>query len=105
MQLRRVVEIAGMVERCDFDEQPALLTESGRLRPDLIVELWERLGRQFPTAPGGLDGECAAGETTCGEGAGQWRSHTWLTGSSRLKTVRPGRDLKVIPPSIRSASS
>ena len=39
MQLRRVVEIAGMVERCDFDEQPALLTESGRLRPDLIVHL------------------------------------------------------------------
>ena len=28
-----------MVERCDFDEQPALLTESGRLRPDLIVHL------------------------------------------------------------------
>jgi DNA recombination protein RmuC len=39
MQLRRVVEIAGMVERCDFDEQPALLTENGRLRPDLIVHL------------------------------------------------------------------
>ena len=39
MQLRRVVEIAGMVERCDFDEQPPLLTESGRLRPDLIVHL------------------------------------------------------------------
>ena len=39
MQLRRVVEIAGMVERCDFDEQPPLLTESGRLRPDLIVYL------------------------------------------------------------------
>ena len=39
MQLRRVVEIAGMVERCDFDEQPPLLTENGRLRPDLIVHL------------------------------------------------------------------
>jgi DNA recombination protein RmuC len=39
MQLRRVVEIAGMVERCDFDEQPPLLTETGRLRPDLIVHL------------------------------------------------------------------
>ena len=39
MQLRRVVEIAGMLERCDFDEQPALLTDSGRLRPDLIVHL------------------------------------------------------------------
>ena len=39
MQLRRVVEIAGMLERCDFDEQPPLLTETGRLRPDLIVHL------------------------------------------------------------------
>jgi len=39
MQLRRVVEIAGMLRRCDFDEQPGLLTEDGRLRPDLIVHL------------------------------------------------------------------
>ena len=39
MQLRRVVEIAGMVQRCDFDEQPGLQTEAARLRPDLIVHL------------------------------------------------------------------
>ena len=39
MQLRRVVEIAGMLQRCDFDEQPGLFTENGRLRPDLIVHL------------------------------------------------------------------
>ena len=39
MQLRRVVEIAGMLHRCDFDEQPGLLSENGRLRPDLIVHL------------------------------------------------------------------
>jgi DNA recombination protein RmuC len=39
MQLRRVVEIAGMLERCDFDEQPGLFTENGRLRPDLVVHL------------------------------------------------------------------
>lgn len=39
MQLRRVVEMAGMLHRCDFDEQPSLLSESGRLRPDLIVRL------------------------------------------------------------------
>jgi DNA recombination protein RmuC len=37
MQLRRVVEIAGMLRRCDFDEQPALPGDNGRLRPDLIV--------------------------------------------------------------------
>jgi DNA recombination protein RmuC len=39
MQLRRVVEIAGMVEQCDFDEQPGLFSDNGRLRPDLIVHL------------------------------------------------------------------
>jgi DNA recombination protein RmuC len=39
MQLRRVVEIAGMVQRCDFDEQPVLTGENGRQRPDLIVHL------------------------------------------------------------------
>jgi DNA recombination protein RmuC len=39
MQLRRVVEIAGMLNRCDFDEQPGLQAEIGRLRPDLIVHL------------------------------------------------------------------
>src|SRR6185436_9304072 len=39
MQLRRVVELAGMLQRCDFDEQPGLYNEDGRLRPDLIVHL------------------------------------------------------------------
>jgi len=39
MQLRRVVEIAGMLNRCDFDEQPGLQSDNGRLRPDLIVHL------------------------------------------------------------------
>jgi DNA recombination protein RmuC len=39
MQLRRVVELAGMMQRCDFDEQPALDGDNGRRRPDLIVQL------------------------------------------------------------------
>jgi DNA recombination protein RmuC len=39
MQLRRVVEIAGMLRRCDFDEQPPVQGDNGRLRPDLIVQL------------------------------------------------------------------
>ncbi len=39
MQLRRVVELSGMLERCDFDEQPGLLSDAGRFRPDLIVRL------------------------------------------------------------------
>ena len=39
MQLRRVVEIAGMLQHCDFDEQRSLDGDAGRLRPDLIVHL------------------------------------------------------------------
>jgi DNA recombination protein RmuC len=39
IQLRRVVEMAGMVAHCDFDEQVTSSTETGRLRPDLIVHM------------------------------------------------------------------
>jgi DNA recombination protein RmuC len=39
LQLRRVVELAGMLDHCDFVEQPTLDTEDGKLRPDLIVKL------------------------------------------------------------------
>ncbi|HPK01685.1 MAG TPA: DNA recombination protein RmuC [Candidatus Sumerlaeota bacterium] len=37
--LRRVVELAGMVDRCDFREQVAIDAADGRLRPDMIVNL------------------------------------------------------------------
>jgi DNA recombination protein RmuC len=39
MQLRRVVELAGMSDRCDFDEQVSITTADGTLRPDMVIRL------------------------------------------------------------------
>src|SRR5690242_21328454 len=45
VQLRRVVEVAGLLEHCDFVEQPASVNDSGAgVRPDLVVTLAD--GRQ-----------------------------------------------------------
>ncbi len=39
MQLRRVVELAGMLNHCDFIEQESVDSGQGLLRPDMIVHL------------------------------------------------------------------
>jgi DNA recombination protein RmuC len=38
LTLRRVVEVAGMSEHCDFTEQTTIATNEGSLRPDLVVQ-------------------------------------------------------------------
>jgi len=39
VQLRKVVELSGMLEHCDFDEQRTIFSESGRMRPDMTINL------------------------------------------------------------------
>ena len=37
--LKRVAELAGMVAHCDFTEQESVVSDDGRLRPDMVVQL------------------------------------------------------------------
>ena len=39
LQLKRVVELAGMIEHCDFEEQQTLPADERRIRPDVVVQL------------------------------------------------------------------
>jgi DNA recombination protein RmuC len=45
MTLRRVVELAGMAEHCDFTEQVQVMSDDGALRPDMVVHMPE--GREL----------------------------------------------------------
>jgi len=39
LQLKRVVELAGMMEHCHFTEQETIQAENGRIRPDVMINL------------------------------------------------------------------
>lgn len=39
ISLRRLVELAGMVDRCDFQEQPHVVGDQGAQRPDMVINL------------------------------------------------------------------
>ena len=39
VQLRKVVELSGMLQHCDFDQQPTLVADTGRMRPDMTINL------------------------------------------------------------------
>lgn len=39
LQLKRVVELAGMTEHCDFTEQETIAASDRRIRPDVIIRL------------------------------------------------------------------
>ncbi len=69
IQLRRVVELAGMVDHCDFLEQTTVQTEEGRMRPDMIVHLpggkddrgrCQGFAQRLPRSAGGADDERAS---------------------------------------------
>jgi DNA recombination protein RmuC len=89
IQLRRVVELAGMVAHCDFVEQHTVDSEGGRLRPDMLVRL-----------PGGklivvdskvpLDAYLASLEATAGDPAEQQARHARQTREHIAKLAAKG---------------
>lgn len=42
MTLKRLAELAGMVDHCDFVEQESVDSDAGRMRPDMVIRLPDR---------------------------------------------------------------
>jgi DNA recombination protein RmuC len=85
LHLRRAVELAGLVDRCDFTEQPRL--DDGALRPDLVVHL---VGRRSVVVDSKVPLDAYLDATSCDDDeqraahltrhARQVRSHVELLG-------------------------
>ena len=104
LQLRRVVEMAGMVEHCDFVEQATLDGEDGRLRPDMVVQL-PGGGSVVVDAKVPLQGYLGALEATddgarraaLGDHARQLRAHVdALARKAYWQQVQPAPELVVL---------
>ena len=73
LQLRRVVELAGMVEYCDFTTQQTRSREEDRIRPDMVIHLPG--GRSIIIdAKAPMTAYLHAGETDRQEERSQWMS-------------------------------